>query len=102
MASWQNPDCPTPSSTKAPGRPSTTGRWRPRCGSGSTGTAVHLAELLATALPDGHASAYGTAPGARPASPGRPAEALALAGTGLLAVAVAAGLARKVRRETNR
>ncbi|MFM9702841.1 hypothetical protein [Streptomyces galilaeus] len=41
-------------------------------------------------------------PGARPASPGRPAEALALAGTGLLAVAVAAGLARKVRRETNR
>ncbi|GGW75863.1 hypothetical protein ACH419_33085 [Streptomyces bobili] len=32
----------------------------------------------------------------------RVSEALALAGTGLLAVAVAAGLARKVRRETNR
>jgi FAD/FMN-containing dehydrogenase/Fe-S oxidoreductase len=52
--------------------------------------AVHLAELLATGLPedagagDGSAgSAYGVAPGARPAPPGPAARALALAGAGL-------------------
>ncbi|MFV0133129.1 FAD-binding and (Fe-S)-binding domain-containing protein [Streptomyces sp. HMX87] len=60
--------------------------------------AVHLAELLASALPDAPGSAYGTAPGARPAPPGRPGRALALAGAGLAAAGAAAGVARLLRR----
>ncbi|WP_328563209.1 FAD-binding and (Fe-S)-binding domain-containing protein [Streptomyces coelicoflavus] len=69
---------------------------------------VHLAELLASALPGGPAtggevpgSAYGTAPGARPAAPGRRARVLALAGTAVAAAAGIAGaavLARGLRR----
>ncbi|MFJ8149081.1 FAD-binding and (Fe-S)-binding domain-containing protein [Streptomyces sp. NPDC096048] len=65
---------------------------------------VHLAELLASALPGAAAdtdvpgSAYGTAPGARPVAPGRMAKALALAGTGLAAVGAAAALARGLHR----
>lgn len=69
---------------------------------------VHLAELLASALPPGPAtepgapgSAYGTAPGARPAAPGPRARALALAGTAAAAVGAAAAataLARSLRR----
>ncbi|MEV0634026.1 FAD-binding and (Fe-S)-binding domain-containing protein [Streptomyces sp. NPDC050619] len=67
--------------------------------------AVHLAELLASALPhtarsDTPASAYGVAPGARPTPPGGPAKALALTGaglTGLAAVGGAAGLVRWLR-----
>jgi FAD/FMN-containing dehydrogenase/Fe-S oxidoreductase len=59
---------------------------------------VHLAELLATALPNAPASAYGTAPDARPAPPGRASRAAALAGAltgaGLLATGVVAGLGR--------
>ncbi|MFE0810742.1 FAD-binding and (Fe-S)-binding domain-containing protein [Streptomyces sp. NPDC058794] len=64
---------------------------------------VHLAELLASALPrpagdtDVPGSAYGTAPGARPTAPGRRAKALALAGTGLAAVGSAAALSRALR-----
>ncbi|MDQ1049232.1 FAD-binding and (Fe-S)-binding domain-containing protein [Streptomyces sp. V4I2] len=65
--------------------------------------AVHLAELLASALPEAArsgtpGSAYGLAPGARPAPPGRPAKALALAGAGLATLGTAAGLVRKLRR----
>ncbi|MFI5678992.1 FAD-binding and (Fe-S)-binding domain-containing protein [Streptomyces cellulosae] len=67
--------------------------------------AVHVAELLASALPseargDTPASAYGVAPGARPTPPSRPAKALALAGTGLAglaglaAIGAAAGVVR--------
>ncbi|MFJ4334660.1 MULTISPECIES: FAD-binding and (Fe-S)-binding domain-containing protein [unclassified Streptomyces] len=69
---------------------------------------VHLAELLASALPPGPAagaetpgSAYGTAPGARPAAPGPRARALALAATTAAAVGTAAAataLARSLRR----
>ncbi|MFI6930788.1 FAD-binding and (Fe-S)-binding domain-containing protein [Streptomyces sp. NPDC050287] len=59
--------------------------------------AVHVAELLASALPsephaDTPGSAYGVAPGARPTPPGRPAKALALAGTGLAGLAGLAAL----------
>jgi FAD/FMN-containing dehydrogenase/Fe-S oxidoreductase len=63
--------------------------------------AVHLAELLDSALPGTAGSAYGVAPGARPAPPGRPARALALAGAGLAglaAVGSAAGLVRRLAR----
>ncbi|MEV5546141.1 FAD-binding and (Fe-S)-binding domain-containing protein [Streptomyces sp. NPDC052309] len=62
--------------------------------------AVHLAELLASALPGGPGSAYGTAPGARPVAPGRPAQALAagLAGAGLAAAGTATALALRRRR----
>lgn len=64
--------------------------------------AVHLAELLACGLPGEDAgtygSAYGVAPGARPAPPGRRARYLALAGTGLAAAGVAAGAIRRLRR----
>ncbi|MFF5481896.1 FAD-binding and (Fe-S)-binding domain-containing protein [Streptomyces sp. NPDC012935] len=67
--------------------------------------AVHLAELLASALPgagSGSASevarsAYGVAPGARPTPPGRRARALALASAGLAAGGLAAGVVRSVR-----
>ncbi|MEU9647468.1 FAD-binding and (Fe-S)-binding domain-containing protein [Streptomyces sp. NPDC048110] len=69
---------------------------------------VHLAELLASALPGGPAtdpevpgSAYGTAPGARPGVPSRRARVLALAGTAAAAVGAAgaaAVLARSLRR----
>jgi Fe-S oxidoreductase len=59
---------------------------------------VHLAELLASALPDAPGSAYALAPGARPAPPGRTTRALALAGAGLAAVAAGGGLVRRVRR----
>ncbi|MFC4466269.1 FAD-binding and (Fe-S)-binding domain-containing protein [Streptomyces xiangluensis] len=55
---------------------------------------VHLAELLASGLPDAPCTAYADASGARPASPGRLATAAALGATGL----AAAGLARWVRR----
>ncbi|QOV34954.1 FAD-binding oxidoreductase [Streptomyces ferrugineus] len=60
---------------------------------------VHLAELLASALPTSEvaASAYGVAPGARPTPPGRTARALALASAGLAAGGAAAGLVRMVR-----
>ncbi|MFC8391947.1 FAD-binding and (Fe-S)-binding domain-containing protein [Streptomyces sp. NPDC057238] len=60
--------------------------------------AVHLAELLASALPGGSGSAYGTAPGARPVPPGRAARALALAGTALTTAAAAVVLLRGLRR----
>ncbi|WP_186779512.1 FAD-binding and (Fe-S)-binding domain-containing protein [Streptomyces salinarius] len=69
---------------------------------------VHLAELLASALPGGSAagpevpgSAYGTAPGARPGVPSRRARILALAGTAAAAAGTAgaaAVLARSLRR----
>ncbi|PWI14949.1 FAD-binding oxidoreductase [Streptomyces sp. Act143] len=66
---------------------------------------VHLAELLAVGLPDGdggtHGSAYGVAPDARPAPPGRRARLLALAGSGVAAGAAAGaalGVARSLRR----
>jgi FAD/FMN-containing dehydrogenase/Fe-S oxidoreductase len=61
--------------------------------------AVHAAELLASALPDGaHGSAYGVGPEARPAPPGRLGRALALGGVGVAAAGVAAGLVRGLRR----
>ncbi|MDN0197467.1 FAD-binding and (Fe-S)-binding domain-containing protein [Streptomyces sp. S.PNR 29] len=60
--------------------------------------AVHLAELLASAVPDAPGSAYGVAPGARPTPPGRTARALTLAGAGLAAAGTAAGLVRRLRR----
>ncbi|MFH9734175.1 FAD-binding and (Fe-S)-binding domain-containing protein [Streptomyces sp. NPDC017260] len=72
---------------------------------------VHLAELLASALPgaeddtDVPGSAYGTAPGARPSPPARRAKALALAGTGAAAgtaAALALGLARRWGRGRRR
>ncbi|CAM5337894.1 FAD-binding and (Fe-S)-binding domain-containing protein [Streptomyces aurantiogriseus] len=68
--------------------------------------AVHLAELLATGLPEsgagagagtGAGSAYATAPGARPSPPRRSARALAVAGAGLAAGGVAAAVATGVR-----
>ena len=61
--------------------------------------AVHLAELLASALPVSEVapSAYGVAPGARPEPPGRRARALALASAGVAVGGVAAGMARMVR-----
>ncbi|WP_399890380.1 FAD-binding and (Fe-S)-binding domain-containing protein [Streptomyces sp. BBFR51] len=65
---------------------------------------VHLAELLASALPGAAGgtgvpgSAYGTAPGVRPGTPGRGARALALAGTTVAAIGAAAALARCLRR----
>ncbi|MEU5362393.1 FAD-binding and (Fe-S)-binding domain-containing protein [Streptomyces sp. NPDC005925] len=60
--------------------------------------AVHLAELLATALPGTGGSAHATAPGARPAPPSRRTRALTLAGTGLAAgTAVGAGVAGALR-----
>lgn len=67
--------------------------------------AVHLAELLASALPDtGDPSrtAYGVAPGARPAPPGRLAKSLVLAGTGLAAAGAAAGVTGAVARALRR
>ncbi|GHB19140.1 dimethylmenaquinone methyltransferase [Streptomyces viridiviolaceus] len=62
--------------------------------------AVHLAELLASALPGGRGSAYGTAPGARPAAPGRPVQALAagLVGAALAAAGTATALTLRRRR----
>ncbi|WP_405469812.1 FAD-binding and (Fe-S)-binding domain-containing protein [Streptomyces canus] len=59
--------------------------------------AVHLAELLASALPGAPGSAYGVAPGARPSPPSRKARALALAGTGTAALAAAGTAARFLR-----
>ncbi|WP_329231491.1 FAD-binding and (Fe-S)-binding domain-containing protein [Streptomyces canus] len=59
--------------------------------------AVHLAELLASALPGSPGSAYGVAPGARPSPPSRKAKALALAGTGMAALAAAGTTARFLR-----
>ncbi|MCW8378201.1 FAD-binding and (Fe-S)-binding domain-containing protein [Streptomyces justiciae] len=66
---------------------------------------VHLAELLAVGLPGGdgaaYGSAYGVAPDARPAPPGRRARALALAGSGVAAAGVvgaALGVVRSIRR----
>ncbi|MER5215511.1 FAD-binding and (Fe-S)-binding domain-containing protein [Streptomyces sp. NPDC002838] len=74
--------------------------------------AVHVAELLASALPDSArsdaarsgalGSAYGVAPGVRPAPPGRPAKALALAGTGLAGLAAAGTAARLARNRLTR
>ncbi|GAA3799065.1 FAD-binding and (Fe-S)-binding domain-containing protein [Streptomyces phyllanthi] len=63
--------------------------------------AVHLAELLASALPDTEdtsRTAYGVAPGARPAPPGPLARSLALAGTGLAVAGAATGVVRFLRR----
>ncbi|MFD5452832.1 FAD-binding and (Fe-S)-binding domain-containing protein [Streptomyces sp. NPDC003470] len=65
---------------------------------------VHLAELLASALPGSAGdtgvpgSAYGTGPDVRPAPPGRRARALALAVTGLAAAGTATVLARRLLR----
>ncbi|WP_326663233.1 FAD-binding and (Fe-S)-binding domain-containing protein [Streptomyces canus] len=59
--------------------------------------AVHLAELLASALPGSPGSAYGVAPGVRPSPPSRKAKALALAGTGMAALAAAGTTARFLR-----
>ncbi|MEW2399672.1 FAD-binding and (Fe-S)-binding domain-containing protein [Streptomyces sp. NPDC046862] len=67
--------------------------------------AVHLAELLASALPDSgdpSRTAYGVAPGARPAPPGRLARSLALAGIGLAAAGAAAGVTGAVARMLRR
>lgn len=67
--------------------------------------AVHLAELLASALPDtGDPSrtAYAVAPSARPAPPGHLARSLALAGTGLAAAGAAAGVTGAVVRMLRR
>jgi FAD/FMN-containing dehydrogenase/Fe-S oxidoreductase len=61
--------------------------------------AVHLAELLASALPGAPGSAYGVAPGARPGPPSRKARALALAGTGMAALAAAGTTARFLRNK---
>jgi FAD/FMN-containing dehydrogenase/Fe-S oxidoreductase len=61
--------------------------------------AVHLAELLASALPGAPGSAYGVAPGARPSVPSRRARALALAGTGMAALAAAGTTARFLRNK---
>ncbi|MFF0079629.1 FAD-binding and (Fe-S)-binding domain-containing protein [Streptomyces canus] len=58
--------------------------------------AVHLAELLASALPGSPGSAYGVAPGARPTAPSRRARALALAGSGSAGLAAAATAVRFV------
>ncbi|MET9906074.1 FAD-binding and (Fe-S)-binding domain-containing protein [Streptomyces sp. NPDC006476] len=61
--------------------------------------AVHVAELLASALPGGaFGSAYGVGRDVRPAAPGRVGKALALAGAGVGAAGVAAGLVRGLRR----
>ncbi|MGK3938690.1 FAD-binding and (Fe-S)-binding domain-containing protein [Streptomyces caeruleatus] len=61
---------------------------------------VHLAELLAGAIPGAPGSAYGVAPGARPAPPGRRTRALTLAGAGLAGLAglAAAGTAARSLR----
>lgn len=59
---------------------------------------VHLAELLATALPHAPASAYATAPDARPTPPSRTARTLAVAGAGLVGAGAAAGLGGVLRR----
>jgi Fe-S oxidoreductase len=67
--------------------------------------AVHLAELLASALPaparpDVPPTAYGLTPGARPTPPTRPTKTLTLTGTTLATLAalgVAAGVVRRVR-----
>ena len=56
--------------------------------------AVHLAELLVSALPGAPGSAYGVAPGARPTAPSRRARALALTGAGLAGLTAAAATAR--------
>ncbi|MDH6486691.1 FAD-binding and (Fe-S)-binding domain-containing protein [Streptomyces sp. SAI-127] len=61
--------------------------------------AVHLAELLASALPGAPGSAYGVAPGARPSPPSRKARALALAGTSMAALAAAGTTARFLRNK---
>ncbi|WLW51647.1 FAD-binding and (Fe-S)-binding domain-containing protein [Streptomyces sp. YU58] len=72
---------------------------------------VHVAELLASALPDADGpggprphtvprSAYGVAPGARPTPPTGPTKALTLTGTGLAGLATvgaAAGVLRRLR-----
>ncbi|MHC3473086.1 FAD-binding and (Fe-S)-binding domain-containing protein [Streptomyces sp. 7R007] len=59
---------------------------------------VHLAELLASALPGtAHGSAYATAPEARPTPPGRWARTAALAGAAGLAAAGVAGVAGVMR-----
>ncbi|CAM5600524.1 FAD-binding oxidoreductase OS=Streptomyces alboniger OX=132473 GN=CP975_15410 PE=4 SV=1 [Streptomyces alboniger] len=66
--------------------------------------AVHLAELLASALPaeprsvDVPGSAYGVAPGARPTPPSRPAKALTLAGAGLAGAAALGVTGAALRR----
>ncbi|MGV9275005.1 FAD-binding and (Fe-S)-binding domain-containing protein [Streptomyces griseosporeus] len=60
--------------------------------------AVHLAELLAQGLPDAPGTAYGVSPAARPDTPGRPAQTLALAGAGLAAAGAVAGAAAGVAR----
>ena len=61
--------------------------------------AVHVAELLASALPGGaFGSAYGVGRDVRPAPPGRVGKALALAGAGIGVAGVAAGLVRGLRR----
>ncbi|MFI8232944.1 FAD-binding and (Fe-S)-binding domain-containing protein [Streptomyces sp. NPDC085900] len=61
--------------------------------------AVHVAELLASALPDGrYGSAYGVGPETRPAPPGRLGRTLALGGVGAGVAGVAAGLVRGLRR----
>ncbi|OPG05482.1 FAD-binding oxidoreductase [Streptomyces sp. GKU 895] len=62
---------------------------------------VHLAELLAVGLPGGdgaaYGSAYGVAPDARPTPPDRRAQALALAGGGLVAAGMVGAALRVVR-----
>ncbi|EPD65619.1 FAD-binding and (Fe-S)-binding domain-containing protein [Streptomyces sp. HGB0020] len=60
---------------------------------------VHLAELLASGLPRStHGSAYATGPDVRPTPPDRRTRTLALAGAGLSAAIVAAGVMRGLRR----
>jgi FAD/FMN-containing dehydrogenase/Fe-S oxidoreductase len=59
---------------------------------------VHLAELLASGLPGVGGSAYGVAPGVRPAPPGRWGKAVALASAASAAVAAGGLVARAVRR----
>ncbi|KUM77139.1 FAD-binding and (Fe-S)-binding domain-containing protein [Streptomyces curacoi] len=61
--------------------------------------AVHVSELLASALPGSEVtgSAYGVAPGVGPAPPGRRARALALASAGAAVGGLSAGMVRLVR-----
>ncbi|WP_020133923.1 FAD-binding and (Fe-S)-binding domain-containing protein [Streptomyces sp. 351MFTsu5.1] len=61
--------------------------------------AVHLAELLASAIPGAPGSAYGVAPGARPAPPSGRTRALTLAGAGLAGLAAAGTAARLLRKQ---
>ncbi|MFC8360273.1 FAD-binding and (Fe-S)-binding domain-containing protein [Streptomyces griseorubiginosus] len=60
--------------------------------------AVHLAELLASAIPGAPGSAYSMTPGARPTPPSRRARALTLAGAGLAGLAAAGTAARLLRK----